>query len=74
MTYNQMSCISYILETERTHFEEFVDSLDGQEKEIADRFLQLDKIEGVELDEEIVNFLNSVNHVYGLAVLAINGK
>lgn len=71
LTYNQMSCISYILENERNHFEEFLCTLDGKEKEIADKFISLEKIEGIKIDKETEKLLEG--HIYGLAVLAING-
>ena len=74
MTYNTMSCISYILETERNHFEEYLASLDDADSEVLAKLLENNSLEGIDIDNQTEALLKEHNHVFGLAVLAINGK
>jgi hypothetical protein len=76
LSYNTMSCISYILETERNHFEEYLSSFnqDDEEVKLLLKLLENNSLEGIEIDYQTETLLKEHNHVFGLAVLAINGR
>ena len=74
LSYNTVSCISYILETERNHFEEYLASLDDEDSQALSKLLENNSLEGIEIDYQTETLLKEHNHVFGLAVLAINGR